>query len=152
MAGRCCLLARLAALVLSSLYKNSSHSTMDSPRYSLLGQAAPTAPTGTTWHCWGIGAHTLATTARAKVQPDTKAAIYRLVVQEAQPSIKTLPSGDLLYWTVAHQASCLSPGCLKTRGPLSGQKVRVGDFPGDTVDKTLSSQCRGPGFDPWSGN
>ena len=26
------------------------------------------------------------------------------------------------------------------------------DFPGDAVVETLSSQCRGPGFDPWSGN
>jgi len=26
------------------------------------------------------------------------------------------------------------------------------DFPGGPVAKNLSSQCRGPGFDPWSGN
>ena len=26
------------------------------------------------------------------------------------------------------------------------------DFPGGTVDKTLCSHCKGPGFDPWSGN
>ena len=26
------------------------------------------------------------------------------------------------------------------------------DFPGGPVVKTLCSQCRGPGFDPWSGN
>ena len=25
-------------------------------------------------------------------------------------------------------------------------------FSGDAVDKTPCSQCRGPGFDPWSGN
>ena len=25
------------------------------------------------------------------------------------------------------------------------------DFPGDPMAKTLSSQCRGPGFNPWSG-
>ena len=25
-------------------------------------------------------------------------------------------------------------------------------LPGGSVAKTLSSQCRGPGFDPWSGN
>ena len=28
----------------------------------------------------------------------------------------------------------------------------IWDFPGGTVDKTPRSQCRGPGFDPWSGN
>ena len=27
-----------------------------------------------------------------------------------------------------------------------------GDFPGGPVGKTPSSQCRGPEFDPWSGN
>ena len=26
------------------------------------------------------------------------------------------------------------------------------DFPGDPVAKTLRTQCRGPSFDPWSGN
>ena len=26
------------------------------------------------------------------------------------------------------------------------------DFPGGPVAKTLTSQCRGPRFDPWSGN
>ena len=26
------------------------------------------------------------------------------------------------------------------------------DFPGCPVAKTPRSQCRGPGFDPWSGN
>ena len=26
------------------------------------------------------------------------------------------------------------------------------DFPGGPVTRTLHSQCRGPGFDPWSGN
>ena len=26
------------------------------------------------------------------------------------------------------------------------------DFPGGAVAKTLNSQCRGPGFHPWSGN
>ena len=26
------------------------------------------------------------------------------------------------------------------------------DYPGGLVAKTLCSQCRGPGFDPWSGN
>ena len=26
------------------------------------------------------------------------------------------------------------------------------DFSGGPVAETLSAQCRGPGFDPWSGN
>ena len=28
----------------------------------------------------------------------------------------------------------------------------AGDFPGGPVARTPSSQCRGPGFNPWSGN
>ena len=28
----------------------------------------------------------------------------------------------------------------------------AGDFPGGPVAKTPRSQCRGPGFDAWSGN
>ena len=30
--------------------------------------------------------------------------------------------------------------------------AKLGDFPGGTVVKTLRSQCRRLGFDPWSGN
>ena len=32
------------------------------------------------------------------------------------------------------------------------KKIIPGDFPGVVVVKTPCSQCRGPGFDPWSGN
>ena len=28
----------------------------------------------------------------------------------------------------------------------------AGDLPGGTVVRTLCSQCRGPGFEAWSGN
>ena len=31
-------------------------------------------------------------------------------------------------------------------------KLDVRDFPGGPVVKTLHFQCRGHGFDPWSGN
>ena len=31
-------------------------------------------------------------------------------------------------------------------------RVMSRDFPGGPVAKTLHSQCRGPRFDPWSGN
>ena len=37
--------------------------------------------------------------------------------------------------------------CLP-RGP---DQQGPGDFPGGPVAKTLRSQCRGPGSDPWSG-
>ena len=31
-------------------------------------------------------------------------------------------------------------------------KTTMRDFPGGPVAKTPHSQCRGPGFNPWSGN
>ena len=34
----------------------------------------------------------------------------------------------------------------------SNYKEKMKDFPGGPVAKTFCSQCRGPGFDPWSGN
>ena len=34
----------------------------------------------------------------------------------------------------------------------SFKNLKKGDFPGGPVGKTLCSQGRGPGFDPWSGN
>ena len=42
--------------------------------------------------------------------------------------------------------------------PLPGEiwtppfKMISGDFPGGPGSKAPCSQCRGPGFDPWSGN
>ena len=39
------------------------------------------------------------------------------------------------------------------RNQRGNQKIpRDRDFPGGAVDKTPCSPCRGPGFDPWSGN
>ena len=40
----------------------------------------------------------------------------------------------------------------ETWGSGSNLKTTFRDFPGDLVAKTLHSQCRGPGFHPWSGN
>lgn len=127
MTGRCSLPASLNALVLSSFYKNSSHSLMDSLHGSLRGQAA--APTGAPSRCRATGAHALATAALAKVWPDTKQPftgwMCRRALWEGRLGIQTLPRGALLDWTVASQAGSPSQGCLKTRGPLSGQKVRA---------------------------
>ena len=39
-----------------------------------------------------------------------------------------------------------------SRKELKQEWINVGDFPGGAVVKTPQSQCRGPGFDPWSGN
>ena len=40
----------------------------------------------------------------------------------------------------------LDPSVFLHKRPLCG------DFPGGPVAKSLCSQCRWPGFDPWSGN
>ena len=39
---------------------------------------------------------------------------------------------------------------IKVVFKIGGNRGR--DFPGGPVAKTLSSQCRGPGFNPWSVN
>ena len=44
------------------------------------------------------------------------------------------------------------PVVRRTHVLMEPIRVKGGDFPGGTVVKTLRSQCRGPGFDPWSGN
>ena len=43
---------------------------------------------------------------------------------------------------------------LKPSGEDLGRlpELRVGDFPGDLVAKTVLAGQGGPGFDPWSGN
>ena len=35
---------------------------------------------------------------------------------------------------------------------ISLKKKSREDFPGGPVGRTMRFQCRGPGFDPWSGN
>ena len=42
-------------------------------------------------------------------------------------------------------------GCLGME-VRTGINCQWGDFPGGSVAETPCSQCRGPGFDPWSGN
>ena len=42
------------------------------------------------------------------------------------------------------------PAEESTHSIVKSQEER--DFPGGAVDKTPHSQCRGPGFNPWSGN
>ena len=49
-----------------------------------------------------------------------------------------------------------SSKCSKGGPPLgtsaSFMLKKLWDFPGGPVSKALCSQCRGPGFNPWSGN
>ena len=49
----------------------------------------------------------------------------------------------------SHGAGRILGAGVKCPAPL---KVQVGDFSGGLEAKTLSSQCRGHRFDPWSGN
>ena len=41
---------------------------------------------------------------------------------------------------------------MKEESEKAGLKLNIRDFPGAPVAKTLHSQCKGSGFDPWSGN
>ena len=41
---------------------------------------------------------------------------------------------------------------MKEENKKAGLKLNIRDFPGALVAKTLHSQCKGSGFDPWSGN
>ena len=51
-----------------------------------------------------------------------------------------------------HKALHVASDCAQG-GPGGRMKdVRGGDFPGYPVAKTPHAQCRGPGFDLWSGN
>ena len=43
-------------------------------------------------------------------------------------------------------------GSLLPPSVSSSAKHGLQDFPGGPVAKTPSSECRGPGLDPWSGN
>ena len=40
---------------------------------------------------------------------------------------------------------------VKEESEKAGLKLNIQDFPCGPVAKTLCSQCRGPGFDPWTG-
>ena len=51
------------------------------------------------------------------------------------------------------QVSLLSEMGLPEQGQVPGRqrsRILLWDFLGGPVVKTLCSQCRGPGFDPWS--
>ena len=50
-----------------------------------------------------------------------------------------------LRWKCPHPAR-------RHTGCCGGGKKRTGDFPGGLVAKISHSQCKGPGFNPWSGN
>ena len=41
---------------------------------------------------------------------------------------------------------------VKEESEKAGLELSIRDSPGGPVAKTLSSQCWGPGFDPWLGN
>ena len=48
--------------------------------------------------------------------------------------------------------SCLIIERKRKHRHLLGYKKKHRDFLGAPVAKTMSPQCRGPGFNPWSGN
>ena len=56
---------------------------------------------------------------------------------------------ELLFYSQERSSIIVSQDPLAGAG---GLKVPLWYFPGGPVAKTLQSQCRGPRFDPWSGN
>ena len=56
---------------------------------------------------------------------------------------------ELLFYSQEGSSIIVSQDPLAGAG---GLKVPLWYFPGGPVAKTLGSQCRGPRFDPWSGN
>ena len=59
------------------------------------------------------------------------------------------PALPTLAKTAAPLRSCI---CNKDLLDCVEERREHRDFPGGAVDKTPCSQCRGPGFNPWSGN
>ena len=56
---------------------------------------------------------------------------------------------DLIFLKTRKLLSCLIIERKRKQRHLLGYKKKYRDFP---AAKTMSSQCRGPGFNPWSGN
>ena len=81
-----------------------------------------------------------------------------------------LEKGKATHSGLENSMDCIVHGVTKSRTRLSKfpfnsasylsfhrydkatKEVRFWVFPGDPVGKTSCSQCRGPGFHPWSGN
>ena len=64
------------------------------------------------------------------------------------PAFLALNVGD--GWEKGGGLQLFSISGLKPKPRYSGKYGE--DFPGGPVAKTLCSLCRGPGFNPWSGN
>ena len=61
------------------------------------------------------------------------------------PDLRTVPG---IYWMLTKYFLFMNE-CLKNGKSL---ECSYWEFPGGLVAKTLHSQCRGRGLDPWSGN
>ena len=60
------------------------------------------------------------------------------------------PAGEELYLS---SSTCpVAAGCPRETTGRPSLKMGPMDFPGSPMAKTLSTQCRGPVFDPWSGS
>ena len=82
------------------------------------------------------------------------AQVYTVQSWQNQDSNPEGPApGPLLLATRLYRMQSLPCSEVRPAGvEKKEQKQMGGDFPGGAVVKTLCSQCRGPGFDPWSGN
>ena len=55
-------------------------------------------------------------------------------------------------WPVSGPSRCFQEECPCGRVQRKNSQEITWDFPGGPVAKTQPSQCRGPGFNPWSGD
>ena len=110
------------------------------------------------------------------MSPDAPASAHCLLRWLTIPTV-LLASGDFSFFletSAVHQKSCYGSSCTfdaswgkslyQLRWPCHQsckscvfimcrfKSFWWGDFPGGAVDKTPRSQCREPGFNPWTGN
>ena len=98
----------------------------------------------------GFAAHTLS----------SKTGPLKKIMQKAAPQNLSEKNRNLLMYNLERNFFFFLPEHVKCR--IGHSKIPVknstyyqkksGDFPGGPVAKALHSQCRGPGFNPWSGN
>ena len=60
-----------------------------------------------------------------------------------------IPAADSCWW-MAETNTTLQSNYPSIRNKQIKLRKHNGDFPGGPVAKTLHSQCRGPGLNPWS--
>ena len=84
---------------------------------------------------------------------------FKMEMKQQEPREEEIPIQTMVALKISreHSPRRHQPYDLPTWGQIKTLTNQVKnlisrDFPGGPVTRTLHSQCRGPGFDPWSGN